>query len=166
MPHSVFAVANAFINKANSTKRPLTHLKLQKLIYYASGYYLAAYDSPLIDHTFEAWEYGPVVPALYHEFKEFGNKHVRNLATELDWDSGEAVPVPPPEGDAKFERVLNFVWDNFSKYSAAELSSMTHQPDSPWDKTRKRNMGIRDADIPNEDLKEHFSQYIKRKAAA
>lgn len=49
---------------------PLTNLKLQKLLYYAKGWYLALYDKPLFNDKIEAWVHGPVVPSIYHAFKQ------------------------------------------------------------------------------------------------
>jgi hypothetical protein len=54
-PFPVKAVANAILEKAFAEKKPVTPLKLQKLLYYAHGYYSAAYGKALIDQPFEAW---------------------------------------------------------------------------------------------------------------
>ena len=106
MPYHVNSVANAIIQKARANGENLTPLKLQKLLYYVCGYYAAAYEQPLIDHTFEAWDYGPVVPALYREFKGYGNRSITGLATDIDWESGAMIPTPPPDGDKRFDSVL------------------------------------------------------------
>ena len=45
----------------------ITPLKLQKLLYFAQGNYLAKYNMPLFDEDFEAWIHGPVIPlSLIH----------------------------------------------------------------------------------------------------
>lgn len=48
----------------------LSHLKLQKLVYYAQVWSLALFDKPLFDEDFEAWTYGPALPSLYQRFKD------------------------------------------------------------------------------------------------
>ena len=48
------------------------NLKLQKLVYYAQAWHLALRDVPLFEEDFEAWVHGPVIPALYQEYKKFG----------------------------------------------------------------------------------------------
>lgn len=50
----------------------ITQLKLQKLMYIAQGIHLALYDAPLFKEEIEAWQHGPVVRELYHEFKVYG----------------------------------------------------------------------------------------------
>jgi uncharacterized phage-associated protein len=42
-----------------------------KLVYYAQGFALALLDRPLFPQHIEAWIYGPVVPALYREYKSY-----------------------------------------------------------------------------------------------
>ena len=160
MPYPVNAIANAFLNKAAGEGERISHLKLQKLMYYASGYYLALHNKPLIDNMFEAWEYGPVVPALYREFRDFGLNPITRLAKSSEWDE-DALPAAIPIQDEEVNKIIDFVWKNYSKYSALQLSDMTHAERSPWDRTRKEKPGIRNADIPDEFLKEHFQKLIK-----
>jgi uncharacterized phage-associated protein len=38
----------------------MSHLKLQKLLYYCESYHLAYFDDILIPEEFEAWVHGPV----------------------------------------------------------------------------------------------------------
>jgi len=40
---------------------------------------------------------------------------------------------------------------------------MTHNEGSPWDVTRKKNPGIKNADIQNDVLMDYFSRFIKKK---
>jgi len=164
MPYPVRSIANAIINRAAADGKKIEHLKLQKLLYYANGYYLAAYEIPLIDHTFEAWDYGPVVPALYRDLRSFSAKPITRPVKDLDWDTGEMVPVPTPVNAPDVEKVIDFTWCTYGKYDGWQLSEMTHRPDSPWDKTRKANPGIKDADITRELLQEHFEGLIRRPA--
>jgi uncharacterized phage-associated protein len=166
MPYPAKSVANAIIQKALANGQRISPLKLQKLLYYVCGYYAAAYDKPLIDHTFEAWDYGPVVPHLYRAFRHYGNRPIAMLATESDWDSDEEVVVPPPDGDAALDKVLDFVWKTYGGYSAIRLSEMTHAAGGPWDRTRRSHPGIRDADIDHTVLRDHFRQFVRHRDAA
>jgi len=163
MPYPTKAIANAILNKAALAGEKVSPLKLQKLIYYAAGYFIAAYDEALIDSAIEAWDYGPVVPELYREFREYGSGPILGPAREFDWESEASIPVPVPVGDARVDRVIDYVWKTYGKYSAVQLSDMTHADGSPWDKTKKANPGIKNADIQSSMLKEHFSSLVKRK---
>jgi uncharacterized phage-associated protein len=164
MPCSAKAMANAILNKANEKSVPISPLKLQKLLYYACGYYLAVTDQPLIDRAFEAWDNGPVVPEIYREFSEFRAGPITRLARKLDPVEFEFKSVPIPTGDQNISRVLDFVWDNYSQYGPLQLSDMTHRDGSPWDITRKNNPGIKDADIPNDLIKRISSKLLGKMA--
>jgi uncharacterized phage-associated protein len=165
MPYSAKAIANAFINKASQNGEQLSPLKLQKLIYYASGYFIAAYDQPLIDCSIEAWTYGPVVPEVYREFRDLGSEPIVRWATDIDWGSGAFTPVPIPTQDARVMNVVDFVWNTYGKYSGLQLSDMTHAPNTPWDLTRRSRPGIKNADISENDLKSYFKQFVTKQQA-
>lgn len=161
MPYPAKAVANAILNKAAEFSAPISPLKLQKLLYYVCGYYLAATGEPAIDRAFEAWENGPVVPEIYHEFKSSRWSPIARLANDYDGSVFKTVPIPVD--DRVLNKVIDFVWDIYSKYTPEQLSDMTHAEGSPWDITRKKYPGIRDADISNDEIKRHFLPFIKRK---
>ncbi|MGN6477898.1 MAG: Panacea domain-containing protein, partial [Flavipsychrobacter sp.] len=58
-------IAYAFVIKGIEEGNPVTQMKLQKLVYFANGIYLAQGYGPLIKESFQSWEYGPVVPEIY-----------------------------------------------------------------------------------------------------
>jgi uncharacterized phage-associated protein len=70
---NVSDVANAFLwLDQQDDEGGVSNLKLQKLVYYAQGFFLAIFDRPLFEDRIEAWTHGPVVPALYHKYKNYG----------------------------------------------------------------------------------------------
>jgi len=161
MAHSPASIANFFINKAKEEGIELTALKLQKLVYYAAGYYSGYTHKPLLNCSIEAWDYGPVVPQLYREFKEFGGSPITRFAPEHPFTDD---PAPIPTNDKEAMGIAEFVWQNYKNYSALALSEMTHQSGSPWQKARDARPGVRDADVDEKLLAEHFGQFIKKKA--
>ena len=76
MTHDGRAVANFVLDHTDRLGASLTNLSLQKLVYFCHVWSLIGLHKPLIRHSFEAWECGPVLQYLYREFKnlrEFGN---------------------------------------------------------------------------------------------
>lgn len=71
-----YNMAEFFIHLANNTGSYISNLKLQKLVYYAQAWYLGIYGTSLFEEDFEAWVHGPVIPALYREYKEFACKPI------------------------------------------------------------------------------------------
>ena len=66
--HSALDVARYIINYSNKKDYHISNLKLQKLLYFTQAYYLAFTDShkPCFPERIEAWNFGPVVPEVYH----------------------------------------------------------------------------------------------------
>ncbi len=54
----------------------LTHLKLQKLLYYAQGISLSQNDCVLFKEKIEAWEHGPVVKSVFNKFSSKGRTEI------------------------------------------------------------------------------------------
>ncbi|WP_435212518.1 Panacea domain-containing protein [Streptomyces sp. bgisy034] len=117
---------------------PMSAMKLQKLCYFAYGYHLAWEDRQLFPERFEAWANGPVVYELYAQHRGRFQLNAGGIAgdpNKLDDDEKDSIDV---------------VLQNFDRYSAHELSAMTHQP-GPWLDARKR-VGVADLERSNEEL--------------
>ena len=77
MAYSAMQVANEFIKKAPEYEvMDLTPMKLQKLMFFAQSWHIKELGYPLFDDYFARWQYGPVIPSIYHEFKTFGSSHI------------------------------------------------------------------------------------------
>jgi uncharacterized phage-associated protein len=64
--NSAIAVANWLIPKNSEEPSDLTHLKLQKLLYFAQGFRLAYDGIPLFYDPIEAWPTGTVIRSIYN----------------------------------------------------------------------------------------------------
>jgi len=93
MSYTAPSVANKLLNLAEVANRPLTQIDIQKLVYFAHGWYLALQKQPLIDETILAWKYGPVVRSLYDEFREFGSNPITAKAKEWQTQRRKRVRV-------------------------------------------------------------------------
>jgi uncharacterized phage-associated protein len=150
-------IANEFIEFSQKELSPIQHMKLQKLCYLAHGWHLALENKPLFDDSIEAWTYGPVIPSIYHEFKNFGKEPITRLGSTAYVDFGG---TPPIKSDCKTVQILNRVWDVYKKFTAIQLSALTHQPDSPWSQTYLKNKNIGSL-IENGLIKEYFTKALK-----
>lgn len=100
----------------------MTHMKLQRLVYFAQGLSLHFYDDPLFAEPMEAWPHGPVCPVLYDEFKRFGREPIKPSAAL----GVAASRFTPAQLDA-MDTVLLF----YGSCSAAMLRKMS-RGDSAW----------------------------------
>ncbi|MDD4188237.1 MAG: DUF4065 domain-containing protein [Bacilli bacterium] len=108
----------------------MTHKKLQKLLYFSFGIYLAKYNDKiddihdfLFENNFEAWVHGPVDPNVYEIFKNNGI----NL---LFIEKPEKI-----EFDEKAQLALNETMKIYGMKSADELENISHSQ-SPWKNAR------------------------------
>jgi uncharacterized phage-associated protein len=68
--YSAIAVANRFIERNRAYPSELTYLKLEKLLYFAQGWYPAYHNVPPFEDPIEAWRYGPIVRSVYHALSD------------------------------------------------------------------------------------------------
>jgi len=96
------------------------NLKLQKLLYYSQGVHLVLYDKkPLFDDPIEAWDYGPVIPSVYTEYK----KHGFDIILPED-DKPSALTL-------KEIKAIDMTLECFGKLSGTSLLNQTHS-EPPW----------------------------------
>jgi len=115
------SVATALINLSHDKQKPVSNLKLQKLLYYAQAWYLVFYKNPLFDEEIQAWVHGPVVPAVFRHYKDF------------KWSPIARQPL----GDISAITIahLEEVWRVYGNANAYELEKLTHSED-PWKNAR------------------------------
>lgn len=142
-------VARCLIQLAASGDEPdfLTHLRLQKLLYYVQGWSLALRNSPMFDDRIEALVNGPVARSVYRYFADYG--------FGLIMPTQAAEPEDLSEEDAEF---IGSIWEAYKGYSASSLRSMTHK-ERPW---RDARAGFRpdekcENEITHEAMKAFFS---------
>lgn len=136
-------IADFFIQKDHKLKD--NPMKLLKLVYISHGFYLAFTDSPLIEEEVQAWQYGPVIPELYFRIKT-GNVNVHHFHSDYQRFLK----------DTEVHQLLEAIYKKYSKFSALELSNMTHQKDSPWDITVSQFK----SKIDNQIIKEHYRKLL------
>jgi len=120
----------------------ISNLKLQKLVYYAQGFHLAMYDAPLFEDEIKAWEHGPVVPSLYHKYKEHGSKAI---------DISEKISFTQLAKEEK--ELVGEVYKVYGQFSAWKLRNLTHG-EAPWKDTGKNEV------ISHELMKRFFKTLL------
>lgn len=143
--YDVLNVADAMLKIAKAQGKFLTPMQLMKLVYIAHGWSLALRGQDLFRNRIEAWQYGPVIPDLYHATKQFGR-----------------VPIPPDRVGPPEDMPVNaedkaFLEDVFSKYGhldGIQLSYLTHQSGTPWDQMYEP--GRQRIEIPDNLIRSHY----------
>lgn len=118
----------------------VTHLKLQKLLYYLKAWGLVAGEN-LVSGEFKKWARGPVNQDVYNTFKKFKGE-------VITLSKGQATKSPYA-GEQKV--LADFILDCYAQYSAVTLSAMTHF-DEAWINADQN------ATISNGSIKAYYSK--------
>ncbi|NMA74483.1 MAG: DUF4065 domain-containing protein [Bacteroidales bacterium] len=118
-----------YVLERNEEKRSkygdnISNLKLQKLLYYLQGFHLVFFEKPFFSENIEAWQYGPVVPDVYHALKKYGSNGI----------SYKELKKPRVKLKKSQVELIDVILDIYGEYSAIGLMNLTHSED-PWKKT-------------------------------
>jgi uncharacterized phage-associated protein len=162
-PYDGRAVANYLLEIGERLGRPLSQLQVLKLLYFSHGWFLVTYGTPLVEQNFEAWEHGPVVRVVRDAFKRFGKGPITSKAERLDIFTGEVSEVSVNIIDEHKVFIEN-IYRAYCNFDAWELSGMTHEKDSPWDRIWNctEPIGKLALRIDNNDIRSHFSELSSR----
>ena len=137
-------IANYIVWRHRNEDHFLTHLKLQKIMYYVVAKYLKDKDELLFEDPIYKWQYGPVIKPVYHQFKLFGKSKIKEPVSYLSSDSNYSGKgdftinfVDPEEicatldSDNEFKNVVLHVLKEFQYSTAFDLVERTHE-ESAW----------------------------------
>ena len=71
--YSSLDIAKYIIYYCNIINKPVTNIKLQNLLYFIQGLYLAIYNQPYFREEIMLCDFGICIQNVYDEYKIFGN---------------------------------------------------------------------------------------------
>lgn len=104
----------------------ITPLALQKLLYYAQGFYKVFFGNYLFNNDCEAWEHGPVYKEIYDKYKSYKYNIIEQY---LDYEIEDVL-------DEDRKSLLDVIIKSFGFYNGKALEKMTHF-EKPWIEARK-----------------------------
>jgi len=123
----------------------ITHLKLQKLLYYAQAWSMVIFNKSLFEEDFQAWAHGPVLPSIWEGYKEYGY---------------DAIPICSCDHDLPKEiaELMEDVKRTYGEKSGKSLERLTHS-EWPWIDTRGdlEPEARSNKPIPKDLMKEFYS---------
>lgn len=119
------------------TPEYITHLKLQKLLYYVQAYALLFFNRKAFAEKIMAWNYGPVVEEIYQEYKE-------NHANEIILKDNNIGDI-----SQGMRKIIEQVIITYGGIEATKLIDFTHE-EEPWEKTTINS------EIKTDLIKEYF----------
>lgn len=160
MSYDVLDISRYIIGYSNIKDYGISNLKLQKILYFVQAYFLIQTGLPCFKEKIEAWDFGPVVPVAYKEFKKFAGMDIPTMNYYIVFNKNVSLDVKCAEFENDFisgeDKVLiNKVVDKFSKYSATDLVNLT-QHQTPWiDAINPKQNG----EITKESILEYFKTF-------
>lgn len=130
MALSSTVVCNNILQRSFMENIVVTPMKLQKLMYFISCEYAKETNSELLSEDFCVWQYGPVLPSVYNEFKAFHGNQITTYAKDANGNSFAYDEDTAPN----LKAAINRIWSSFKNKSGIELSRITHEENSGWSK--------------------------------
>ena len=149
MAYDPRTVANEFIIRGVDDEKPLTHIEVQKLLYFCHGWMLGIHGRPFLNGMWEAWRYGPVLPDVYFNLNHYRGRPIT-----------APIPDAPREAFADEEKIIMDVVYGYRSLGTFKLVGITHSQGGPWDRVwhGRGDSGI----IGNEMIREYFASLLQQ----
>ena len=134
-------VAKYIIHLCDEYGELITHLKLQKLLYYVQANYLAKHKEPFFADSIEAWKYGPVVRKVWEKYNDKKREPLLEETASFLLTTDQ-------------KKHIKAVLSEYLGYSAYELVECVHQ-EAPWIEAYKCGDSTV---ITNESMRDFYSK--------
>jgi len=152
------ALSEYFIKFFNDIGDHISHLKIQKLLYYTDVWYRVHLKSKLFEEKPQAWVHGPVYPSVYQNYKDYGAINII-IDKSMDEIKDNLIVIFKSKKNREFiKSILEF----YAPKSAFALEMMTHN-EEPWQNARKGYGDIEPCtkEIDMRSAKKYYSALLK-----
>lgn len=152
-------VSHYIIVYSNEKDYGVSNLKLQKLLYLVQAFFLINDRPPCFAEQIEAWDFGPVVPVIYREYKQYGGMDIPTIDYYVKfnkndiWNS-ERIYYDNNIIEMEDKELIQAVVDEFAGFSATDLVKLTHNQD-PWIDAYAKGQN---SEITTDAIKRYFSE--------
>lgn len=148
MVHDPKTAANELISRGINEGRLLTHIEVQKLLYFWHGWMLGIHGRPLHHGVWEAWRYGPVLPEVYFNLNHRRGKPI-----------GSLIPAYTEQFPSEEMSILDVVY-GYRSLGIYQLVGVAHSQGGPWDRVwhNKGDSGI----IDNSMIQTYFAELLNK----
>ena len=153
---SIEDVTDYVITRAKLEEAPvsLTHLKLQKILYYIQAWSLGINEKALFNESFQAWVHGPVCREVYDRFS------TKTMYSEIELS--DRVKEGGFDLSSDQTNFIEYILENYLRFSGAELEDMTHK-EQPWIEARSglSQFARSENSISVDSMKEYYGRLWK-----
>ncbi len=147
--YSASCIANYFIKNM----KKIDNLRLNKFVYIAYAFAYVYKEREIFKEPIQAWDLGPVIPTIYHEFKRYKDKEIAEQSYILDKNGKKEIPFIDKK-DKDVKEVLDAVIEIYAEMSTRKIIDEMHKKDSPWDQYYKK--GQRNIEIDKKKIKSYY----------
>jgi len=156
--YDVLDVCRYIINYSNEKNSGISNLKLQKILYFIQAQFLVSENEVCFSDAIEAWDFGPVVPRAYREYKQFGAMNIPMIYSYFKTDPKNFWNVEEISFDENVikqhdRNIISYVVNAFANYSATVLVELTHKQD-PWKNAYSPGNNLT---ITHDEIKRYFN---------
>lgn len=148
--NKIFSVINWFLSQS-SEELPITHLALEKLLYFVQSWSVALNKEWMFEDDCQAWVHGAVYPQVYELFKYFGYQPLPKVNSEVILSNNDI-------------KILNLVKTYYyDVYNAKTLETICHI-EEPYKEARKGYLAkqVCQEIINKEKIKSYYSTVAQR----
>ena len=130
MWYDALDVAKYIITQCSAAGKPVSNLKLQKMLYFLWVDFYKRTQRALFFDDICAWQLGPVIPDVYYQYCSYAGRPIfASYSSEIREDD---------------EKILDDLIECYIDTPASVLVSRTHAPGTAWDEIFKDGLGNRD----------------------
>ncbi len=142
MEYSAFDLARYVLKKCIDEDHPISNLQLQKILYYIQECFLKEKDRKAFSEPIEAWQFGPVVPKVYDEYRIYGG---RTIVWILDAPDNVSI-------DKEDKVLIDGIVEEKRNLDPWEMVQETHKEGGAWAKIYDDGRGAY-KEIPTEMIR-------------
>nr|DAX73231.1 MAG TPA: hypothetical protein [Caudoviricetes sp.] len=139
---SALDLSKYIITKCMNDRKPISNLQLQKILYYIQVEFLQKRGIRAFSDEIEAWQFGPVVRAVYQQYCGAGSFPLR-----IKYEDA-------PEINKNDKLIIDRIVEENRDKKPWDLVEKTHAEGKAWDLTYKGGKGNKSV-IPEKDIRRH-----------
>lgn len=144
MSYSALTIAQYIIKHELDANRPVTNLRLQKLLYFVQGNFYTLFNQECFYDKIEAWDYGPTIPSVYFKYSIFGS------CTIFDFQKEDIEKI-----SNYHKKYISLILNINSRYSTQDLVKISKNQ-KPWINAYLPTFS---REITKESIKNYFTLY-------
>lgn len=142
--YNVMDVARFVVNYSIDVERPITNLKLQKILYFIQVSFIKKYGETCFAEPIVHWRHGPVVGIVYQKYRGYGissitEQETKYISFNFDVDCMKFIMEHRKYNEYIFHPkhliLMKSIIEKYQDISPWDMAKLTQQ-EEPWKRTK------------------------------